>query len=67
MSRRVDIKCRVISITDAAVLLDHDGDADNFQWVPLSVLDVDEIKELAVNETYELSIPEWIAIEKEMI
>ena len=67
MSNEVEeIKCTVVKLSDAAVLVDHDGVPFNNQWIPYSVLNIDA-SDLVVGETYDLDIPEWMAADKGMI
>lgn len=63
MSERVDlvdIICKLKHETDAAWLID-DGDRD--VWLPKSQCEL----ELSKNMVCTITLPEWLAIEKELI
>ena len=55
----------VLAITILAVLIDHENTK---AWIPRSqMLDSDRFEEFEVGDNFDLLIPEWLAIEKELI
>lgn len=61
--RLVDITMVRHTATDKAILASDDGDSDNAVWLPLSVCEVQKIKE----DMVEITMPEWLAKEKGLI
>ncbi len=69
MSDQVEVFCQIVRVTGAAVLVedgqqDKEGNAVR-HWLPLSQLDY--AGDLEEGAHTELSMPEWLAAEKEMI
>lgn len=59
----VTFEAVLVRETAQAVLLDHDGEP---KWFPLSVIsDLEEVD--AGRKVYEATIPEWLAIQKELV
>lgn len=66
MSNRFEFFCSVKAQTDMALLV-NDGDRDI--WVPKSLIDPDqraELMEMDAGDSFELSVPEWWADQKEL-
>jgi len=54
--------------TDKAVLIQVDGDPDNEVWIPKSQIEWESTGGLyAIGDEVEMEIPEWLAIEKELV
>jgi hypothetical protein len=62
MSRLVDIPVKIVHQTEMAVLVDHGGDEP--VWLPLSRV---EIRPNDKGTGHTLTLPEYCAIEKELI
>lgn len=50
-------------MTDKAILASDDGDSEKAVWLPLSVCEVCKLKD----DMVEITMPEWLAIEKGLI
>lgn len=65
---RFDLSCRVVHCTAAAVLIEDgrtDANDEPIQtWLPLSQVESDD--DLETDAFVILSVPEWMAIEKEL-
>lgn len=65
---RVEIFCSLKGQTENAILV-NDGDRD--VWIPKSLMTeeqrFEELPEWDVGDSFELSIPEWFADQKELI
>ena len=59
----IDITVHVHAKTSKAILVSEDGDSDDAVWIPLSQVEVEPIK----GPIHELTIPEWLAIEKGLV
>jgi hypothetical protein len=60
----VTIYMMVHVVTAKAVLVSDDGDKDNSVWLPLSQLTFEG--ELKAGKTVHLTMPEWLAFEKDL-
>lgn len=60
----IDITVRVHAKTPKAVLVSESGDEKEAQWLPLSQIEVIETNKSSV---VIVSIPEWLAIDKNFI
>lgn len=64
MAREViDITVQVHAKTDRAILVSDDGEKSNAVWLPLSQVEV-EMKQAG---TAEITLPEWLALDKGLI
>ena len=64
MTRLVDIELIILRFTDAAVLVTDEEDGDEV-WLPLSQI---EIQSKTDHEgLFEVTMPEWLAQEKELV
>ena len=58
----VDISVIVRHETDKAVLVDHGG--ENAVWLPLSQIETEPNSD---GKTHSVTLPEWLAADKELI
>ena len=58
----IEITCEIIAETKLAVCID---DGDKKVWIPKS--QIGNTEKLHSEDVVEISIPEWLAIEKELI
>ena len=65
-SPEVDIICKYITSTDKALLIEADGEQ---VWIPISQInDLSvELSELERGDPLTITIPEWLAEDKELI
>ena len=64
MAREViDITVQVHAKTDRAILVSDDGEESNAVWLPLSQVEV----EMKQGGTAEITLPEWLALDKGLI
>lgn len=59
----IDITVHVHAKTSKAILVSEDGDSDNATWLPLSQVEVELIK----GPIHEVTMPEWLAVEKGLV
>lgn len=59
----VDLTLQLHHETDKAILVSDDGEQDNAVWVPKSQVEIERKKGGLV----EVTMPEWLAQEKELI
>lgn len=59
----VDIAVQVHHRTDKAILVSDDGDRDKAVWLPLSQIEIEERAKGIV----EVTLPEWLAMDKGLI
>lgn len=59
----VDVTMQVHAKTDRAILASDDGDEKFAVWLPLSQIEV----EMMDDGTAEITMPEWLAMEKGLI
>lgn len=62
-SEVVDIAVQIHAKTDRAILVSDDGDKEKAVWLPLSQIEV----EMKQGGTAEITLPEWLALEKGLI
>ena len=65
MSELVWIAVIIKQETDLAILVDH-GTEDN-EWIPKSQVSDQSEDPYQVGDSLEIEIPEWLALEKDMI
>jgi hypothetical protein len=65
MDKIVEIDVELIAVTDMAVFVDE-GKEDPV-WIPKSQTQNEDIDEMQIGDTFTLEIPEWLALEKELI
>ena len=70
MSGKSDLVGTTISMTvfehtqtRKAILVSEDGDEDNAAWIPLSQCEIVRLSE----EVVEITMPEWLAIDKGLV
>ena len=56
----VDLTLHLHHKTEKAILVSDDGEEGNAVWVPLSQCEVEHIK----GNVVEVTLPEWMAVEK---
>ncbi len=59
----IDLTVQLHAKTDRAILISTNGERDAAAWVPLSQCEVEILKDGMVGVT----LPEWLAIEKELV
>lgn len=59
----VDLSLHLHHMTDAALLLSQEGDNSRAVWVPKSVCEY----EVKARSLIEVTMPEWLAIKKELV
>lgn len=59
----IDITVQVHAKTDRAILVSDDGEKANAVWLPLSQVEV----EMKQGGTAEITLPEWLALDKGLI
>ena len=59
----IDIEIHIHHATDRAVLVSDDGDKDRAVWLPLSQMEID----VNPGGTGTITLPEWMARERELI
>lgn len=59
----IDLRGQVHARTERAVLFSTDGDKENAVWIPLSQIEVGDLH----HGVGEITMPEWLAIDKGMV
>ena len=62
--KTVEIEVEILAITDLAILID---DGNRQPWIAKSLLRKDEIENCEAGNSLTLTIPEWLAMEEELI
>lgn len=61
----IDVTVMLHHRTDKAVLVSDDGDPKSASWLPLSQIDIDD--SASSGDAVEITLPEWLAVEKGLI
>jgi hypothetical protein len=61
----VDIEMMVHAATDKAILVSDDGDKSSAVWLALSQIECD--RSLVVGRRVVVTMPDWLATEKELV
>ena len=66
MSKQVhDLTVNYVTHTNSAIKVRYDGDT---HWLPISQIEIgDDLDELSLGDKIEISVPDWLAVEKEMV
>lgn len=62
-SHIVDLTLQLHHETDRAILVSDDGEEEQAVWLPLSQCEVNKLK----GNVVEVTMPEWLAIDKKLI
>jgi len=62
MSQLIDVTVQILARTEKAVMITDDG--KRHIWLPLSQIEIEMKKD---DELAEITLPEWLAKEKELI
>lgn len=60
-----DITCILVRETDKAVCIDAEGDGETLVWLPKSQIEIAKVA--GKQNLYEVTMPEWLAEEKDLL
>jgi hypothetical protein len=63
-SKIIELKIQIEHFTNKAILVKNLN--DNKVWIPKSQIELDD-EELSIGQIQEIQIPEWIAVDKELV
>lgn len=63
-SRLFDITCIIVRETPKAILIDAHGDGEALEWLPKSQVEFAKVE--GKHNLYEVTMPEWLAMEKRL-
>lgn len=63
MARLTDISVQLHQETERAILVSEDGDSENSVWLAKSLIEF----EPKANGIVEITLPEWLAVERRLV